>query len=48
MKIRVKIRDLVEMLVFQNYEAFAEKYQISQENVKLLIEALHNKNWRVV
>jgi len=48
MKIRVKIRDLVEMMVFQNYEAFAEKYQMSQENLKLLIDALHNKNWKVV
>ncbi len=48
MKIRVKIKDMVEMLIFQDYKSFSEKYHISSENIKLIIDALYNKKWKVV
>ena len=48
MKLRVRIRDTVEMIVTGNYKEFQKKYSMSRQNLQTFKQALRRGNWRIV
>lgn len=47
MKLRLKTRDLVDLIVTRNYKEFQAKYSLSRKNLKSLKESLKNGKWRI-
>lgn len=47
MKLRLKVEDLVNMLVFDYREDVARKYNLSKSSVRRVEKALKRGAWRV-
>lgn len=48
MKLRLKIGDIVDLIVMHNYKGFQEKYALSRKNLNSVQQALKNGKWHIV
>ena len=48
MKLRVRIRDTVELIITGNYREFQRKYSLSRGKLRSLERALKSGNWKIV
>lgn len=47
-KIKFKINDIVNLLVFKNYNELMNKYQLKKETLAKVEKALQRGNWEIV
>lgn len=47
MKIRIRIRDIIDMIIFGEYKGCMARYDLDQKKLKLLRQALINGRWKV-
>jgi hypothetical protein len=47
MKLRLKLKDLVDLLINQNYKEFRTKYSLTRKNLISLNQALKSGKWRI-
>jgi hypothetical protein len=47
MRLRVNMRDIVDLILTQNYREFQEKYSLSSRNLHSLKRALKKGKWRI-
>ncbi|MFQ5975292.1 MAG: hypothetical protein ACE5J5_03125 [Candidatus Hydrothermarchaeales archaeon] len=47
MKIRIRIKDIIDMIVFGEYRRCMARYDLDQKKLKLIRQALINGSWKV-
>lgn len=48
MKLRIRLRDTLELILTGNYREFQKQYSLSRRKLRSLERALKSGNWRIV